>query len=127
VTAPNADLAWRVLDHIDAHPEQHNQKSWVSRPDGADCGTAACFAGWTCLLSGDKPAWEFQADEETDRVTVDGRYDDHVAYRAAGLLGIYYHGAELNRGHLFDPENDRLRLGELVADIFGPRPDGGGQ
>lgn len=35
-TKPNAELAYAVLDQIDAHPETWDQGDW-------DCGTTACF------------------------------------------------------------------------------------
>lgn len=41
----NIELLNRVMDHIDAHPEQHDQTTW---------GT--CFAGLTVWL-GDEPSW----------------------------------------------------------------------
>lgn len=43
----NADRLHAVLDHIKAHPEQHLQETWGRR---TECGTVACFAGWTVLL-----------------------------------------------------------------------------
>lgn len=43
----NADRLRAVLDHIKAHPEQHLQETWGRR---TECGTVACFAGWTVLL-----------------------------------------------------------------------------
>ena len=39
----NVDLFVRVLAQIEKHPETWNQSVW-------DCGTAACFAGWTVRL-----------------------------------------------------------------------------
>lgn len=48
MTTPNAELAYRVLDHIDAHPESWIQKTWW-------CGSGGCFAGWTAELSGEHP------------------------------------------------------------------------
>lgn len=29
---PNAELAYQVLDYIDAHPDQHDQSDFVRRP-----------------------------------------------------------------------------------------------
>lgn len=122
MTAPNAALAYRVLDHIDAHPEQHDQSQWIATT--ADCGTIACFAGWTCLLSGDSPAWspyenvEDEADTGTVTVVEHGMpHDMTVSTRSTELLGIGLHDA----GRLFYA-NDREDLGRRVAEIFGPRP-----
>jgi hypothetical protein len=118
-TKPNAALAYRVLDHIDAHPEQWQQESWISRPDGAGCGTAGCFAGWASMLSGDKPHWWSGPSERTDTVTVDG-CQHFLGERAAELLGIPDEDAD----DLFEPHNTRADLGRLVEKIFGLLPGG---
>jgi hypothetical protein len=115
MTAPNAELAWRVLDHIDAHPESWDQGLWW-------CDTSGCFAGWTCTLSGERP--------------IDGGYDiDHVPNgtsvpeRAAQLLGFKDRedldaaGEAVGDAWLFCGDNDREDLGKYVEAIFGPRPD----
>lgn len=118
---PNAELAYRVLDHINAHPEQHDQGTWITV--GTDCGTVACFAGWTCLLAGDMPATPlFHHSNEVSRVTVvddgneDHAHDRTVKYRAAELLGLYSGEWRL----LFYTRSDALP--RVVAEIFGPRP-----
>lgn len=119
---PNAELAWRVLDHIDAHPEQWDQESWATKND---CGTAACFAGWTCLLSGDKPVWSEWANVEdsTAYVTTAANQERTVSRRAAELLGIKRDDEGDDEGDdLFNAYNTRDDLGRLVAEIFGPPP-----
>ena len=68
----NSDLAWRVMDAINEHRASFNMATWVDRgimislphkewvdPITLDeltneCGTTACFAGWTVLLTGHK-------------------------------------------------------------------------
>lgn len=116
MTAPNAALAYAVLDRIDAHPEQWRQGWWFTK---LDCGTAACFAGWACVLSGDKPRVA-DADMEGEFSTVirpDGILDN-VEDRAEVLLGL-----DGEQGSsLFYSDNTRDDLGRLVAEIFGPRP-----
>jgi hypothetical protein len=123
VTAPtpNAALAYKVLDHIDAHPEQHEQSVWTTM---TYCGTAACFAGWTCLLSGDRLVEDEDGDTDVE-VWVGGNIR-RIPERAAELLGIPYAPLfVLPYGHdLFNPGNEREDLGRLVAEIFGPRPGG---
>lgn len=137
---PNPALAWRVLDYIEAHPERHNQSSWidatragmtdrvVDRNDvEGSCGTTACFAGWTLLLSG---------------ATID--LEDHMAYNqvsaawqgvarfAADLLGISEAAAPCGCSDCNDRPATRLfyraetieDLRKAVFDVFGPRPDG---
>lgn len=116
VRVPNAALAYAVLDHIDAHPEEWNQAVWFRRPQ-VGCGTTACFAGWTSLLSGDEPDWAHAYQRQTDGVISDGR-SLYIVGRAMGLLGIDDHQADA----LFYGANTREDLGRLVAQIFGHRP-----
>lgn len=47
----NIALLNQVMDHIEAHPDQHDQTMWIAQPTSIDnCGTTACFAGWSVLL-----------------------------------------------------------------------------
>jgi hypothetical protein len=129
VTAPtpNAELAYRVLDQIDAHPESWDQSTWwIAR----DCGTTACFAGWAVHLSGGQitkktvTGWDLISTVVADGLP--GLNGEHVSYAAACLLGLGLEeefkeeaeGLELFNGH-----NTRDDLGRLVAEIFGPRPE----
>jgi len=114
-TTPNAELAWRVLDHIDAHPEQWNQGQWIGE---AECGTVGCFAGWAVMLSGGR------RDPDSGLVVGLADLDGFDVWEAAdALLGI---GPDyLNDRGLPDPYDglrSRESLGEAVAEIFGPRP-----
>jgi len=120
---PNADLAYKVLDHIDAHPESWDQKRWW-------CGTSGCYAGWTVELSGERI-------DEGNQVRVGPDEFDvvHVGERAAQLLG-FDGEAHLNGiawealGRPDDDEdaeafgacNTREDLGRIVEAVFGPRP-----
>lgn len=118
MTTPNAELAYAVLDHIDAHPEQWQQSTWMHK---TDCGTAACFAGWACFLSGEKPG-----DDELLGITLSTGVP--IPDRAEQLLGasrfVYsLVDGELEDEDLFGEFNTREDLGRLVAEIFGPRPE----
>lgn len=112
---PNAELAYKVLDHIDADPKSWDQGLWVRK---TDCGTVACFAGWAVLLSG-------ATVEEFDGEITDGPAELiglDVPTAADRLLGISPN--TLPEGSI-DPYDGLLRrgdLGEIVAEIFGPRP-----
>jgi len=114
---PNAELAYRVLDYIDANPKLWRQAVWVGeRPE---CGTVACFAGRTVLLSGCKL--------DDDLIVVDGPPEligKTVGQAADILLGI--NTDLLNERNHRDPYDGlltRKELGDIVAEIFGPRPD----
>jgi hypothetical protein len=128
---PNAELAYRVLDHIDRNPEQWDQQNWFRE---TKCGTAACFAGWAVVLTGGDV--EVNASGDWKSVTLDG--EEFRYFNIAGLnaLGIETDevpdskhdcpcgcgGTEIDQ--LFDGANTRSDLGRIVAEIFGPRPGG---
>lgn len=115
---PNAQLAYCVLDHIAAHPEQWRQREWISRPKGNECGTAGCMAGWACLLSGDQPHWGWK--RLTSHKVVDSSDHDvhYVMERAQFLLGI----GEDDAYELFHEDNTYDDLVRYVEKLFGPRP-----
>ncbi len=119
---PNAELAYRVLDQIDQHPESWNQGEWYRKEA---CGTVACFAGWAVefnnydiALSEEQPALSGRPAHRY------GRFVHGIAGRrtfrdvAAEVLGI----TDLDADDLFDATNTREELGELVLEFFGPRP-----
>jgi hypothetical protein len=117
---PNAELAWRVLDHIDAHPEQWNQGLYIGK---AECGTVGCFAGWTVLLSGAQPIYGATTGYQTAYIEVDGRFK-HVGDYAEELLGVSRWADEGTdeEWDLFHEGNTREDLERLVGQMFGPRP-----
>ena len=47
----NIEPLRKVQAHILAHPEKLDMDHWI-------CGSAACIAGWTCLLSGCEPGYK---------------------------------------------------------------------
>jgi hypothetical protein len=113
--------AWSVLDHIEKNPDMHDQGRWIypgrhfpvslsvqdMRPE---CGTTACYAGWTVLLDG---------------LTLDGSLVpaleyDHLSSVAADLLGLTQQEAM----DLFHNATTLDEVRTAVTDIFGPRPSG---
>lgn len=45
----NRELADRIIEQIETHPEQWDQDVWrITKPE---CGTVCCVAGWACELS----------------------------------------------------------------------------
>jgi hypothetical protein len=114
VTTPNAELAYRVLDRIDAEPYRWIQGDWATE---TDCGTAYCFAGWAVVLAGREPVWDYG---ECSYVADDRGVDEGTQFigdAAREALGVE------DTGSLFDGFNTREDLGRIVAEIFGPRPD----
>lgn len=118
VPTPNAELAYKVLDAVNAHRKSFDMSDWWDGPaervtlnDLLDekCGTTACFAGWAIALSG---------YDLGGGVHLDG---EHVSYSygkfAEKLLGL----DEDEAGELFF--GDGSDIDEVVAEIFGPRPD----
>jgi hypothetical protein len=116
MTIPNAELAYKVLDQIDAHPEQWDQGVYLR---AGYCGTVGCFAGWACLLSGEKP--KASVDFDTIHLADGTRVPD----RAEELLRTsrYLDAGTDDERDLFSEYNTREDLGRLVAEIFGPRPE----
>ncbi len=45
-------LRQQVADHIEAHPELHDQSQWGDGEDNPGCGTPCCVAGWACHFGG---------------------------------------------------------------------------
>lgn len=113
VRIPDTARAYQVLDHILAHPEQHDQGIWMN-----ECGTVACLAGWTCLLAGDQPVCRpLWTDYMAVRVGDTHRLRK-IRGRAKELLGI----DDLQADYLFDASNSIDDLIEEIEKIFGKRP-----
>lgn len=63
----NHEMLDKTMDFIREHPEKLDMGVWVRVDDGADeCGTTACFAGWTAILNGAEPVFD------SEYVLVDG-------------------------------------------------------
>lgn len=122
---PNAELAYKVLDHIDAHPDQWDQDVWWTDQHYAGCGSAGCFAGWAVVLSGGRIEFDGFNSIITGLAELDGA---HVSDAAAQLLNADPYTADPDGGrdgcdlYLFSGGNDRTDLGRAVELIFGPRP-----
>jgi hypothetical protein len=119
MTTPNAELAYRVLDHIDAHPELWSQGLWWS---SAECGTAGCFAGWAVKLSGGDMTTLPAGLTPSVTAGLGDLNGELVPYAAAHLLGIPGLATEDFADDLFSGDNTREDLGEIVEKLFGPRP-----
>lgn len=95
------------MRHILDHPEQHDQAQWI-----APCGTAACFAGWSVLLS---PNWEvFDYRGAMLARRVDDPEEIYSTAEAAEMeLGVRPIEADI----LFSAVNTRPMLQLMVKDL----------
>lgn len=112
---PNLPLLRKVLDHIDAHPEEWQQATYGT---GTACGTAACIAGHAMLMSG----YDFNPTDEIFS-RPDGSIVEFEPDEGQTILGITYTEASLYGG-LFDSENTRAdvqRHAEAIAARAGER------
>jgi hypothetical protein len=119
---PDLDLPLlhKVMDHIEQHPDEHNQSVWASRrpADQADahCGTAFCFAGHAVNLSpqGYRFVWEPLIDGSGSLaldVRQPGGGKQRVSDHAADLLGLTVDEADI----LFAGQNLRPQLRYMVT------------
>lgn len=95
--ALNEPLLHKVLDHIRAHPEEHDQSHWarqVIEPASGVCGTKFCFAGHAAMLTlqpGERVSWNRSHSGETSGhyiVDANGRRVDPISDRARRELGV---------------------------------------
>lgn len=108
----NTELLQQTMQYIKDHPERHNQGQWV-------CGTSACFAGWTLLLSG---MMEEEVEELRGRGLglgvhprtgeIDWRYNG-VAQKARQRLGLTMSESE----KVFSEGNSSAMLELMVKDL----------
>lgn len=122
MTTPNAELAYAVLDHIDANPRSWDQNTWW-------CGTAACFGGHAILLAGGEIQFGKGGNlAVTGLPELAGLDIDDAALKVLGLADGWVNDPDDDPDYdgewLFSCTNDREDLGRLVAALFGPRPDG---
>lgn len=86
----NIPLAREVLEHLEAHPEEHDQAAFARENE---CGTTLCIAGHSLLLSGQygltqhaDGLHEFDFIDKADRQVV-----TLPSLIAQGLLGLSFH------------------------------------
>lgn len=117
---PNMEMIDKILDHIEAHPETWNQKSWAQK---VDCGTAFCVAGHAVAMTYPKAQFLFDQYWKTADVVElepDGE-ERHVSELAREILDLN----EYQGDALFDEANtlsdlrakaERLRNGDQFYD-----------
>lgn len=121
-------LARKTIEHIEAHPEEHNQGAWVTtrtefRETGVTpaCRTAYCFAGHAVVLSGGEFA---QYDDGEDFVFVHGpitaQYRQNKAYGGIHIADYAQHVLGLAPGEasrLFFANNTVEDLRGMVTSL----------
>lgn len=118
-SSPDAELARKVLEHIEANPGQWNQAYWAQR---TECGTAYCFAGHVVSAAHPGAVFEFGDEDsyrrtEANRVSLSGAKHRLIMYVAQETLGLNQYSAEV----LFAPSNALEHLRDYVAQL--ERPD----
>lgn len=115
-----------VLEHVTAHPEEHDQDFWALQ---RACGTTRCIAGWATYLSGCTERWEtdplIAGARGAGFVTTPNGPTMTVPRAAASLLGLDDGEASV----LFYAENggvweavEEITDGALIrADVAGAR------
>lgn len=98
---PNLELFLDVFAQIEKHPETWDQSLYIN----VQCGTAYCFAGWACELSG-RPLNRYGFTE-------DERLADEVANELLGTDGWRAGPAPLYSGG-----NELADLYRIVASIL---------
>jgi|SRR5579864_556807 len=59
----NVELLRKVKKHILEEPRRLDMGYWIHATTASPCGTVACLAGWTCILSNVVPAFSLEAGE----------------------------------------------------------------
>lgn len=112
VPEPNLPLLRKVLDHIDAHPDEWRQSVYGVQTEESTCGTAFCIAGHAAVMAGAEPIWH--GDGGMTGVTdPEGGGWVEVLDFAVGALGLTYAEAT----YLFDGGNTRDEVQEYAARI----------
>lgn len=81
----NVQLLLQICDRIAKHPEAFKMESWAEQ---TECGTAACVAGYACILSGVQPNFSERCTGEDDRRTATFGENEVCQFKAAELLEL---------------------------------------
>lgn len=113
----NVPLLRKALEHIDAHPEEHDQGVWARR---TPCGTAYCLAGHVAVLAGYEIDWSPAADcgyfeAQVECVTALDSWGSplDIAWVAQDALGVTCHQSRV----LFATENSRADLWAIAEKL----------
>ena len=79
----NIELFKAIREKIATTPEAYDQSVFARPENAAPCGTAACIAGWACVLSG-----EMSTDELKRRERAKGEEFLSIESTATRVLGL---------------------------------------
>jgi hypothetical protein len=79
----NIELFKKIREKIATTPEAYDQSVFARRSVTAPCGTAACIAGWACVLSG-----AMDAEELMRRERANGAEFRSIEITAKSALGV---------------------------------------
>lgn len=113
----NIELAEKVLQQVEQHPETHDQNHWMRRNS---CGTTACLAGWTVSIA----ASDHEPDWEEDLVETGAEYAEEVivpgrdVYRAISVLAAELLGMDFDDAfRMFHVMDARAAIGILRGHV----------
>lgn len=108
----NKPLLRKVLEHIEAHPDEHDQLVYAQQ---TPCGTTACVAGHTVVIAGWDLTWERvgNAAVVADRCVRDG-LSEWIPIAARNELGL--NGGQAH--YLFHFSRTVNEIREFVAELL---------
>lgn len=121
---PNHQLARKILDAIDQHPDNFDMADWFTRYDGnvtlrptedvVSCNTTLCVAGWAAHLSGytliNRMVDDADGQPETEIIASKDGIERDLPAVALELLGL-----ESNALFYTDEDGAREWLGNIAA------------
>lgn len=125
---PPLDVALlsKVMEHIEQHPDEHDQGVWASRPiestSDSACGTAFCFAGHAVNMTmAEQDRFMFGVgDDNWDFLVAYSVQDSDGMRRAIPALARQRLGVSNDEGvELFASSNTMEQLRALVDDLIG--------
>lgn len=119
--ALNVPLITKVMDRIEAHPQEHDQSTWASR---TACGTTYCFAGHAVEMTLPETGWFLFGAAGSEAIT--DAYEVRIGLetvpipvRARELLGLT--GGEalalFESRREMHPDVERARLRTMVDQL----------
>lgn len=106
---PNIELLEADIAYLEAHPEEHNQATWID-----ECGTAYCLAGYRALKEAAAHGWRRYESAPAFHVS----RGDGACIRNARSIAMEAYGLdEVQAEDLFSPLNSIDDLKSMVKDI----------